>query len=277
MSDKRPVPADQRRQEAYNEMPKALQKIADFVFKKTEQQATGNLRIHHAVGEKVLAVLEDEDTFGIEGKSIDQLSAYTGWTKEMLFKCRDLQKIYPDWAELEAIATTPFKNGNRVTVTHMFAIVKLVRATDRKKLVKQMQEESLTTQQLETEIAALGYDKTNVRTSGRKPSKPTSPKAGYQEMFKESQRINNRFKHTWKPIFDEVEGVSPDKIDPQLLKKAEEALDQMDTLENNLMESRPKLQGNVDRMRVVISDREKAEKAPVKKTKKKKVSKKPPA
>ena len=141
-------------------------------------------------------------------------------------------------------------------------------------MLKRIRTESLTSKQTRAEIAAMNLPKTHARSGGRAPKRPTSPSAGYQQMFNEAQRLNNRFKQTWHEVFDEVEEAPPDELDPELLDKIDNAITEMDNLEQHIIESRAKMERNRKRAQQVIDKRISDNKpATKKKTTKKKVTK----
>jgi len=251
---KKPVPAEKQQQEIYKSMTPALQQVANYVLTKKKQETLGVVRICYQIGEKINDVATNKDSYGEETAAIRKLADYTATAREMLYHYRTVVRAYPNWQDLEELIKTPMKDGNVLTITHMITVCQLAKVADRKKMLKRIINESLTANETRIEANA-NYDAKKTSSGGRRPGKPTSPQAGYQQMRNEAQKINNRFKQTWNEIFDEVDEAEPDKLDPALAKKCQEALSQFDDLEQHIMQSRSRIETNMKRIDEVVKQR----------------------
>lgn len=251
----KPLPVDVVRSEIYEAMSAPLQRVADFIQQQQQRQNMGVIKIGYQIGQKIHNVMSDQDSYGQDAEAVKQLASYTGVSRDTLYAYRGVVNAYPDWKEFEAIVSEPLKDGNTMTLTHMVAVSRIAKDADRKKLLKRIKNESMTANEAHME-ATSQFEARNKRSGGRKPSKPTSAQACYQQIRNEAQRMNNRFDLTWMEIFDEVDSVSPDKLDPELKKKAEESLSEIDKLEQFIMQARPRLEKNIQRIEKVVAERE---------------------
>lgn len=251
----KPRPNELAKTDIYESMPVPLQRVADFIQQQQQRQNMGLIKIGYQIGQKIRSVVADKDSYGTEADAIKQLSAYTAVSRDTLYAYRGVVEAWPDWKEFEAIVAEPMKDGGTLTLTHMVSVARLAKAADRKKLLKRIKNQSMSANEAHMEATAQ-FEARNKRSGGRKPSKPTSAQAGYQQIRNEAQKMNNRFDHAWMAIFDEVDEVTPDKLDPELKKKAEDSLIEIDKLEQFIMQARPRLEQNIQRMDKVITERE---------------------
>lgn len=260
MSDKKSnalLPEEEKRAAIYEEMSSALKKVADDFRKKEAIASKGNLTLRYDMGVKVKTVIEDEAEYG--ANAVKQLAAFLGRAETDLYDLRNVVTTYTK-EEIIEFSEREMANGGHITMGHVMAIVRVKKSGDRKKLWDRVFAESLTVNQLATEVSA-GYEKANKRSGGRKPSKPTSPVAGVAQILERTQELNNRFEGWDETVFSQLPDMSPDKVDKIVLEKAEKASEQLHKLEENLTQHVGKFDKGVEHLRKIVAAKAEEEKA----------------
>jgi len=250
------LPDKKKRLAVYNSMPKALQEVADEMETREQRQNQGNALIAYDNGLMIRTVIEKEGEFG--SGAVEKLALYRGKTATELYKLRDFASTFErnfvaDWS------ARPTGKGNFLTESHWLAITKVQKASDREMLLKKVINESLTANQLELEISSGNVRTKNVRSGGRKPSRPTSPLAGLQKFGSMSLALYNYGEVAEKDVFEAIDEISPDTVNDILLERLKVTKDNTEKAVKRLEEAVEHLDGNIERVENILAD--KADKA----------------
>lgn len=215
-----------KRAALYEEFTPALKKLATYCRDIDAKVRRGNILARYDMGKKLADAAAAEDQYGVE--SLPKLATYLGTNVTELNDLRSFATSYKR-EQVEQLCEKEMANGGRITLNHLLAIMRVSRGDDRRKLWGRVFAESLSIKELAQEIGGSA-GKTNKRGGGRPPATPKSLKAGISQVFSSVQQINNRFDVWDNVVFSELAAMPPDDVDGIVLKKAEEAGEQLHTL-----------------------------------------------
>lgn len=246
-------PSRAEQMKIFRAMPEELQKIATKLDEQHAAEVKSVLLVNWDKGKQIEAVIENSGNRYGEN-AVEQLAAYLGTSTTALYDLRTYCQVY-NRDEVKLIGDRKMENGRRVSLGHLMAIMRIKSGpADRKKLLEMTFEKSLTTNELALEISSK-FESRNVRKGGRKPSVPTSPGAGIDQIRTKCAELHNRIKPWTASIFDELDEAEPDRFSPGMLSKMEKADEEIRKTAEGLEAAHARLAKNIERARRVLMQR----------------------
>lgn len=215
------TPWQQKREQLLAEMTPATRSVALDLEKKRAMIAKGGILIIYDMGARLRDVVDKPSEHGEE--AVEQLSAYFDMGQKGPDELRDMKNFATEFTKdfvNEQIAK-PLANGQFLSYKHFRMVMRLKSKKDQLKLLERARNECLSANALEDLIQAE-YARKNVRTSGRKPAKPTTPMAGLQKAFSQAQQLSNFLtQHMEESVFDPLKEMPPDEVNDTVLQRGE--------------------------------------------------------
>lgn len=265
------VPAEKKRTELLKEMAPETQKVAKDFEGKISAAAQGLVLIRYDMGARLRTVIEQEAKYGVN--AVEQLAGYLNFPGGAtgLYTLRNFAIAFDrDFVKEQASLT--MSNGRPLETGHFLAIMKVKSKKAQNKLFDRVRQECLSTNSLEEEIRAE-YDTKNKRSGGRKPKTPTTPMAGLQKAFSQSQQLTNYLDVCEDAVFSKIDEMTPADVSPKLLERIDVTLKQLQQADEAVESGVKHLQKSRTRV-LKILDEQKKNGAPKKKTAKKGTKKK---
>lgn len=236
------VPAEQKRQEIYKQMPKPLRDIADSGMKKKAMFAKGWMMVAYDFGKMVAEVQANPERFsGVDTtvKPIPMLARYWKISEIILY---DLQRMTTRLSRefVEAESLKPLPDGSELTQKHFVLLARVKDAANRRKLLAQIRAESLTANQVLALLRSGQYEQDESRTTGgRNPVMPTTGQATLQKVQSVTKTVNRFLKAlTDTPqgtkVMRELESIPPAKV-------TEQSIAQLDAVAQEVAAARERL------------------------------------
>jgi hypothetical protein len=243
------LPMEAKRKELYESMPPEAQKVSDRIGKRQKQMASGVIAMLYDTGDDVKNLLT---TIKATTQIMESLAACNGLNVSSLYEAKAIAVAYTK-EEVLALANRPMANGNYISWMHIVEILKCGTAAKRKQLFEKVFNESVSATALKEEIKAT-IPRENIRTGGRKPSKPVHPLAGADDIRELSQKFNNRVDMWEESVFGVIEKMSADKVEPLYLEKLKAAMEEVDKVVANMDKIKTSVHSSYDRVFKIISD-----------------------
>jgi hypothetical protein len=250
-------PQTKKRAELLSAMPSALQDIAKEMDKRLAKGASGVVLIKYDLGAMIHQVVEDEGSYG--SKAVEKLAAYLGERATTLYNLRDFAASF-DREYVEEWTKKPMADGGYMTESHWMSLRQVAKVSDRERLLKQTLSKSYSANELETEIRSGAVKTKNVRSGGRRPSKPTSPLAGLHKFNGLAISLFNYGETVEETVFEQIDDISSDNVSPALLEKLKTTKDTTEKLRERLDENIEHLELNIERVETIL-DKKEAEEA----------------
>ncbi|MCI0420755.1 MAG: hypothetical protein L0312_16265 [Acidobacteria bacterium] len=263
-----PVSSEEKKRMAVlKQMTPAGQEVAKDLESRMSRTAQGLVVVHYDMGARVRDVLNNknhEETYGT--KFVAQLADYLALPggEHHLYDLRNFSSAF-DRDYIKTNSARCMSNGGYLSLGHWLGLMRLEEQRDREKLLNRIFKESFTVNQLEMEIRASGAKTRNVRQGGRKPAVPTSAMAGLQKAFSLGQSFFNFRSVMEKSVFDRIDEMPPDEVNPQLLVKLKSTRDTITKADEAAQSILKRLDENIDRAERVLA-KKKAAKQKGKKT-----------
>jgi hypothetical protein len=212
------------RAHVFEEMLPPLQAVAVAFDKEEGTRTSGTLLIAWREGNTLRKVIEQDAVYG--SQAVEQLAKYLNTTTTHLYTLRTFALEYTR-EDLKAIGDRMTSDGGRLVLGHLTAIMGIKSQEQRKTMLERAFEESLSVNELQSEIKAVCEPK-NARSGGRKPGKPASPMGGLQQIVENAQTFTNRVGVWEEAVFDAIDDISPTQVTESTmvkLKAAEEMLE----------------------------------------------------
>lgn len=234
-----------------------LKAVAAKLKTKLHEQAYKTLFFYYEVGEVVDKVSLDPDTYGDD--AVDRLADQLNVKLDAL---RQNQKVFLTFSreQLASIADHAVKTGVSITLAHLLNLAALPDEAQIPVYLDQIFEKGWSANDLRREIMAKVGPKVKAG-AGRPPKRPTSPRAGYTQMAKQYKSMCTLFDGVWGEVFDEVEQISADHIDEELLDRLIEADKNAAKLGEGIKTARRRMASNKKRCKAVIEQQQASEEA----------------
>lgn len=252
------APVDKSRMSLYKKMTPATQAVAQEFETKLRKGVVGLVRIRYDMGAKVREVVDNEKEYG--SGAVKQLAEYLNIDggETMLYALMHFASAFTHEfvQEQSAIAMA---NGSYLTLNHWLNLMKLEDPKKQEKMLDRVRKDSLSAGELELEIkAGAGGATKHARQGGRKPKSPTSPIAGLQKTLQLSQQLVRWEDVATKKVFDVLNEISPDKVDDNLVDKAEKTLEMVTEAVEKTTEMQTSLTSTIERLKTVLEKKAEA-------------------
>ena len=247
-------PIENKRLALLKEMTPATREVAQDFEQRLARGAQGIILIQYDMGRRVAEVMENEGEYG--HGAIKQLAEYLNIAggATTLYALRNFAESF-EKDHVKELSAKPMANGQFLSVGHWFKVMQLKDKKSQDKMFDRIFKESLTVNELEKEIRALGaHGKKNARQGGgRKPSIPTSPIAGLQTAFQIAQKWANLEPVLEESVFDAIDELPPDKINDDLLHKLTETKTKLEEMAEKATNAAERVGTNIERVEKVLS------------------------
>jgi len=278
------TPVAKKRLALLKEMTPATREVAQDFETRLGKVAHGIILTQYDMGSRVAEVMENEGEYG--SGAVKQLAEYLNVAggETTLYALRNFSESF-DKEYVKEYSLKPMGNGQFLSIGHWFKLMQLKDRKTQEKMLDRIFKESLTVNELEKEVRALGSkDKKNARQGGRKPATPTSPIAGLQTAFQLAQKWSNLVPVLEENVFDSIDELPPDRVNEALLEKLNETKEKIEEMTEKGQSALERVTANIERVETVLAnkseegseedgDEEGEEEAPKKKSKKDKGSK----
>lgn len=244
---------EKKRAGILKEMTKETRAVAEEFEGLLRKASSGVVRINYDLGAR-LANMEDEAKYG--SGAFEQLAAYLNIKggATTLYALRQFASTFEKPFVEENMARTLTGGGN-LQVTHWLVLSRIEGAKKRRDLLKQVFDNGWSAQDLEREVHA-GSSPRHARKGGRKPGVPTSHMAGLQREFQLAQQFVNFQAVADKHVFDEIDEISPDKVNDTLLEKLKQTKETVDQAREAAEGIGTRLDTNIARVEAVLAEKE---------------------
>lgn len=246
------APIDKARIALFKQMTPATQEIANEFNEKIRKGVESSVKVKYDIGAKLAVVVAEENEYGSNAvKLLAQYCAIEGG-EPTLYNLMNLAAAFTREYIVEQ-CSIPLADGKFLTLSHWLQLMKIKEPKKQESMLNRVRKENLSAGDLEKEVrAGAGGNTKHARQGGRKPKAPSSPIVGLQKTFD----LANKFLR-WEEVantttFEVIEEMSPDKVDENLLKKAELTLDMVTKAETAATEMKGHLEENVERIKAVL-------------------------
>lgn len=176
-----------------------------------------------------------------------------------------LAAAWPTREGMQKILKDGEAKGYHFGVTHLLAISGLDKETQRNKLISQAINESLTKDDLITRVQNLRGGAQSNRAGkgggpGSKSARPTSPRAGLQQLAKVMQTVAERERVLAEVVFDPLKSNAPADWDDDLISNLQTALEEVETAEGSIHVLKDSLTKAIKRGEKIVTGRKKVKK-----------------
>lgn len=259
MSDKAVTPIEKKRMALLKDMTPATRKVALEFHTIHGKIANGMIMAQYDIGARIAEIVENEGEYG--SGAIKQLAAFLNVRggETALYALKGFAESF-DKAYVREWSSRPMANGEFLAIGHWHRLQLLKDRKSQDKMLERIFSESLTVNELEKEIRAMGSkDKRNSRTGGRKPAVPTSPIAGLQTAFQIANKWANLEPVLEANVFDAIDELPPDRINDALLDKLNETKTKLDEMVTKAQAASERVTTNIERVENVLALKNKAE------------------
>lgn len=249
------TPAEEARRKAYEAMTPELRDVAQECERQIAKTAGSVIMLQYQIGARVLAVANDEQTYG--PNAVQQLADYLGVRggASYLYSLMNFARVFEaDYVRTRSLR--PMANGEHVTVSHWLQLMKIEDPQSRERMLERVYREALSANDLEREIrAGVAGPTRHTRQGGRRPKVPTNPVVGLQSVCEAANRLVRFEEAAEKAVFDALDEIAPDRVTDALLARAEQALAAVREAGRKAEEMGRRLEDNVRRLRNVLTAR----------------------
>lgn len=248
-------PVEKKRLAILKEMSPATREVAQDFETRLGKVAHGIILTQYDMGSRIAEIMENEGEYG--SGAVKQLSEYLNIAggETTLYALRNFSESF-DKDYVKEWSLKPMANGQFLSIGHWFKIMQLKDRKAQDKMLDRVFRESLSVNELEKEVRALGSkDKKNARQGGRKPATPTSPIAGLQTAFQIAQKWANLEPVLEESVFDAIDELPPDRINDALLEKLNETKSKLEEMAEKAQSAAERVGSNIERVETVLANK----------------------
>lgn len=198
------------------QMTPALQKTFLAIHKHWNRGVSIDIETRYAIGKEVQQVTGDEARYG-QGV-VEQLAKGLSTSPDTLYRCQDVVMAWSP-EEFQQLVSRETVHGNRLQWTHLWQLALVHSAPTRRKLIKEVFDKGLNTEDVRRRIVEE-FDQGPPPSTA---SKPRSPRSGLAAMTKYAEGYIERTTVWEEHVFDGLTESIPSHADPKLLESLEAA------------------------------------------------------
>jgi hypothetical protein len=224
------VPVAKARLKLFNEMSPATQNVAKEFEQKVAKVSAGKVLLWYALGVKINAMLENENTYG--SNAVQQLADYfnVAGGKTFLYSLKQFALTF-DEAYIKAKAQLSTSGGEQLSINHWLQLAKIEDENGREKMFNKIMKENLSVGDLITAIkAGVAGAKKNERSGGRKPKISSNPLAGLQSIISLSTKFTNFEEAANVEVLQRLEELDDEQVTPELVSRTEAAKEKVESV-----------------------------------------------
>ena len=222
-----PTPRDS----AWTEMNEELRKVAVKMDKQLGEAIRDEALRRYDDGVVIARLHSQKAKYG--SNAIELLAKYFGVTPNTLYNYMEVSQAFTRDFIVSQL-DRPLRNGVRLEFSHFVQFARVQADEQRRIVMDQTREESLSVRALEQEISGLLQTAAVKRPTGRPPNTPKSPRAALQRCYQLSKQLKNYAAVMPDSAFVPIQEMPPDQVDESLLHNIDNAYNELESLIDEL-------------------------------------------
>jgi hypothetical protein len=246
--------AIRERMRIYAEMSPAAKKLTDELRAINTRVSHGQMILRYEQAQKLLEADKPENSGTFGANFAERAGVCIGFTRNRAHGFKTVARQFT-LDQIKKLAQQELADGTYINFTHLMTLTRIPTAADRQKMLKHAMSECLSSKALGDEVMSRWPDATRTNNgAGRPPTSPKSLGALVQDMENRFSMVTKRMTAAWD--FSKLRDITETEVTEVLLKKAEEADQAWEALEEQLTQQHPKFVKSLVRIRKIAEAQE---------------------